>query len=251
MSSSIWMQCAGGSRVGQFAADPWRVVESQHQVSTRKLVDSDREQQVLEQLIESAKPPTRTDTPMHYLLFTPFRYPPLRHGSRFGTRGESGIWYGSELLRTALAEVSYYRLLFLEGTSADLGLVETELTAFTVEIDTASGVDLTAPPFDAYEAVLASPSEYRETQALGQAMRADGVEAIRYASARDLDGGNNVAVFVATAFARRQPRELETWHCSATREVVDFARRDYFDRVVHTFQRADFLVGGSLPAPAL
>jgi len=28
--------------------EPWRVVEAQHQVSTRKLVDSDAEQQVLE-----------------------------------------------------------------------------------------------------------------------------------------------------------------------------------------------------------
>ena len=46
MSSSIWTQCAGDSRVGPLQLSPWRVVESQHHVSTRKLVDS------LDELIE-------------------------------------------------------------------------------------------------------------------------------------------------------------------------------------------------------
>src|SRR5260370_1119544 len=73
------------------------------------------------------------------LLFTPFRYPPLRHGSRFGSRYERGIWYGAETLRTAFAEVAYYRLLFLEGTEADLGLLQTDLSAFSVRVRTHRG----------------------------------------------------------------------------------------------------------------
>src|SRR5688572_2941241 len=168
MSSSIWTRCAGASKVLELRLDPWRVVESQHQVSTRKLVDTDREQELLEHLIEDAKPPDQTRGRIHYLLATPFRYPPLRHGSRFGTRTERGIWYGSEMLRTAFAEVSYYRLLFLEGTTADLGLIETELTAFRASVRTRRGIDLTLPPFARYEKVLASRSNYRQTQALGR-----------------------------------------------------------------------------------
>src|SRR3954470_4873943 len=134
MSSSIWMQCGGASNARALETEPWRVVEAQHQVSTRKLVESDEEQRLLEELIDAAKPPERTRSRLHYLLFTPFRYPPLRHGSRFGTRHEPGIWYGSESLHTAFAEVAYYRLLFLEGTRARLEPLETTLTAFSVNV---------------------------------------------------------------------------------------------------------------------
>jgi hypothetical protein len=226
------------------------VVEAQHQVSTRKLVDSDAEQVLLEQLIDGAKPPPRARAALHYLLATPFRYPPLRHGSRFGTRSEPGIWYGSETLRTGFAEVAYYRLLFLEGTRADLGLLQTELTAFRATVDTARGIDLTARPFTAHQTVLASKSDYHATQELGAFMREAGVEAFRYASARDVEGGVNVGVFAPAAFGRRQPKALETWHCAATRSAVEVVRRDYFGRDSFRFERAEFLVAGVLPAPA-
>jgi hypothetical protein len=248
--SNIWIQCAGDSNTRELRLEPWRVVESQHQVSTRKLVDSDAEQQLLEQLIETAKPPDRTPGRLHYLLFTPFRYPPLRYGSRFGSRSEPGIWYGSETLRTAFAEVAYYRLLFLEGTAADLGLLQTELTAYRAAVRTTRGVDLTAAPFAHYENVLASPVSYEATQALGTAMRDAGVESFRYRSARDVERGVNVGVIAPAAFGRRGPRDLETWHCSATRELVEVLRRDYFVRSSFNFNRTEFLVGGELPSPA-
>ena len=170
MSSIIWTRCAGDSELRALRLEPWRAVESQHQVSTRRLVDSDAEQRVLEDLIEGAKPPDRTRGRLHYLLATPFRYPPLPHGSRFGRRTDPGIWYGSESLRTVFAEVAYYRLVFLEGTGADLGAVETELTVFRAQVRTERGIDLAAPPFSAHEAVLASPVSYAGTQALGEAM---------------------------------------------------------------------------------
>ena len=227
------------------------MVESQHQVSTRKLVDSDAEQALLEQLIDTAKPPERAPRGLHYLLFTPFRYPPLRHGSRFGTRTERGVWYGSMAQRTAFAEVAYYRLLFLEGTSADLGLLQTELTAFRASVRTQRGVDLTKDPFDSYADALASPTSYQDAQALGTAMRAAGVEAFRFVSARDVSGGVNAGVLSPAAFGRRAPKSLETWHCSATRAAVELTRRDYFKRAAFSFPRADFLVNGLLPAPAL
>ena len=251
MSSSIWMQCAGDSRTCELLLEPWRAVESQHQIATRKLVDSDAEQQVLEEMIESAKPRLRSHTHLHYLLFTPFRYPPLRYGSRFGTREEPGIWYGSESQHTTFAEVAYYRFLFLEGSRAELGLVETELTAFSSSVRTFRGVDLLAPPFASFEAALSSPISYGETQALGRSMREAGVEAVRYRSARDVAGGVNVAVFAPGAFDSAQPSRLETWHCSATVARVEMRQRGYFERAAHTFERGEFLVDGRLPAPAL
>lgn len=251
MSSSIWTLCAGDSELGPLRLSPWRAVEAQHQVSTRKLVDTLEEQAVLEDLIDGAKPPDPTRGRLHYLLATPFRYPPLRHGSRFGTRHERGLWYGSETRRTVFAEVAYYRLLFLEGTHADLGAVSTQLTAFTVRVRTGRGADLTAPPFAAHLNAIASPVGYAASQALGQAMRAAGVELFRYPSARDSEGGVNVGIFSPAAFGAARPRALETWHCTATRQRVELVKRDYFERAAFAFPREDFLVDGRLPAPAL
>ena len=251
MSSDIWTACAGGSELRTLAVDSWRAVESQHQVATRKLVDTDAEQLLLEQLIDSVKPPVPAGGALHYLLFTPFRYPPLPNGSRFGTSRERGIWYGSERQATLFAEVAYYRLLFLHGTSATLGTVETELTAFRVLVRTARGIDLARAPFSAYERVLTLRTTYARTQALGRAMRDAGVEVFRYRSARDAGRGANVGVFDPVAFGRRRPRELETWHCTATRERVEMRRRDYFSAAAFAFTVDQFLVGGALPAPAL
>jgi hypothetical protein len=250
MSSSIWTQSAESCRALSLA--PWRVVEAQHLIATRKLVGSDAEQAVLEEILEAHKPPVRDGgVDLHYLLFTPFRYPPLRHGSRFGSRWEPGLWYGSEHLRSAFAEVAYYRFLFLEGTEADLGLVETELSAFRAPVQTDRGADLTVPPFDTWRASLTSKTSYAATQPLGTAMRAAGVEAFRYASARDVEGGVNVGVFTPRAFASRRPRDLQTWHSAATRESLELSKRDYFARARYRFAREDFLVRGALPRPSL
>ena len=250
MSSSIWTRCAGDSELRAMRASPWRAVEAQHQVSTRKLVDSAEEQELLEELIDRTKPPDVTAGRTHYLLATPFRYPPLRHGSRFGTRLERGIWYGSETRAAVFAEVAYYRLLFLDGSRAKLETLTTQLTAFRVSARTSRGVDLVASPFDKYRRAIASPARYEESQKLGAAMRAAGVELFRYPSARD-PAGVNVAAFTPAVFGKAKPRDLETWSCTARRASVELVKRDYFGREVHAFARGAFLVGRSLPAPAV
>ena len=251
MSSSIWTRCAGDSELRPLRLSPWRVVESQHQVSTRKLVDSADEQALLEELIDGAKPPDLTRGRLHYLLFTPFRYPPLRHGSRFGRRHQRGIWYGSLERRAAFAEVAYYRLLFIEGTHAQLGIVTTPLTAFRATVRTTRGVALDLPPFDAHRSAIASPVSYAATQPLGDAMRSAGVEAFRFPSARDAEGGVNVGAFTPAVFGRTKPTSLESWHCAASRERVDVTRGDYFTHETFDFARRQFLVEGQLPSPAL
>lgn len=253
MSSPIWTRCAGSSRVRALSTRPFRLVEAQHLVATRRLVDSAEEQAILEGLIERGKPPLPSDAEfegLHFLLTTSFRYPPLRHGSRFSTRHERSLWYGSKERRTAFAEAAYYRLVFLEGTAADLGRLDVEVSLFRVPVRTRRGVDLTRSPFDAFAESISSPSRYEESQALGAAMREAGVEAFRYRSARDPLGGANVALFTPRAFAARRPETPETWVGSATRALVEFQRKDFFDRTVVAFERGIFLVGGRLPAPA-
>jgi hypothetical protein len=252
MPSNIWTQSAGSSRIRRLESTAWRVVEAQHRIATRKLVDSDREQAVLEELLESAKPPLPADAAsLHYLLVTPFRYPPLTYGSRFASRWQRGIWYGSERIETALAEVAYYRLVFLEGTEADLAPLETELTAFTAAVATSRGIDLASSAFERWRAVLTSKTSYAATQPLGAAMREAGVEAFRFLSARDAGGGVNVGLFTPAAFGAARPRGLQTWHSIASRAGVEFSKRDYFERASYRFPRDLFLVRGALPHPAV
>ncbi len=253
MSQSIWTRCAGASELRGYEAGAWRVVEAQHLVGTRKLVDSAEEQDALEALLDAGKPPlpaVEGVERLHYLLFTPFRYPPLRYGSRFGTRAERGILYGSERLPTAFAEVAYYRLVFLAGTEAELGPVMTELSAFRAAFGSDSAVDLTAPPFEAWADSISSPVDYAETQALGRDMRADGVTLARYRSARDRRHGVNIAVFSPSAILHRSPRGFETWLCTTTPERVEMTRKHLLKKGTHCFLREGFEVDGRLPVPA-
>lgn len=219
-------------------------------IATRKLVDSDAEQAVLEDLIDDVKPPAPASR-LHYLLLTPFRYPPLRYGSRFGSAMEPSLWYGSEQVHTALAETAYYRLVFLEGTAADLGTIETVHTAFRVRMSTKHGVDFLSRRFARVRGRIASKTRYDETQDLGRAMREKEIEAFRYPSARDPERGVNVAAFTPEVFRRSKPRDFMTWTAVTTREAVEFRKRDFLKPESRRFERAVFLVEGRLPSPAV
>ncbi|MET0591375.1 MAG: RES family NAD+ phosphorylase, partial [Polyangiaceae bacterium] len=183
MSSNIWMQCGAKPNVAHHQGVAWRVVEDQHRISTRRLVDTDEEHELLEALIDTSKPALPDTAPrgLHYLLFTPFRYPPLRYGSRFGTRRERGIWYGSEQIKTALSEVAYYRLLFLEGTAAarEIAPLFLVLTVFNVDLKSERAVDLSRAPFRRHREIISSKTDYLASQALGRDMREAGIELFR------------------------------------------------------------------------
>ncbi|NBT42094.1 MAG: RES domain-containing protein, partial [Alphaproteobacteria bacterium] len=58
--------------------------------------------------------PDETAT-LHYLLKTPFRYPPLKWGSRFSGRDLPSLFYGAGMGDTCLAEAAFYRLVFLDS----------------------------------------------------------------------------------------------------------------------------------------
>jgi hypothetical protein len=111
-------------------------------------------------------------------------------------------------------------------------------------------VDLSSKAFAKSRSAIASPSQYAATQALGADMRTAGVEVAKYPSARDREGGLNVAVFSPRAFTGAKPKELQTWHCVAHRGRVEVAKRDYFGVERYAFDRAEFLVNGTLPWPA-
>lgn len=254
MSSNIWTRCAGEREIGAIACSALRAVEAQHVIATRKLVDTSEEQELLDELIDTAKPAWPRSVAgkgLHYLLTTPFRYPPLRHGSRFGRRDRRGIWYGSRREETALAEVAYYRLLFLEGSAAKIDRLELELTTFRVRVKSAAGVDLSSPPFSDYRSEVSSPTSYEATQVLGEAMREAGVEIFLWPSARDPRHGPNIGLFSPVPFDGRSPERFASWHCTTTPEGVEFIRRNLRRRETRVFPRQLFLVEGRLPRPAV
>ena len=253
MSPSIWTQCAGPSEVRRLTGRFRRVVEAQFRNSTRKLVDSDDEQRALEELLDAkAKLPVPAGFEgLHYLLYTPFRHPPLRHGSRFGTRRERGILYAARELPSAFAEVAYYRLVFLEGTAAPLSPIQVDLTAFSFRLAAQRAIDLTVEPFRAFEERISSPVSYADSQQLGHDMREAAVQACLYVSARARGRGVNLAVF-DNVFRPQRPLDEERWTCTAARERVEFREQRLVGKEeTHAYERRQFLVNGKLPAPAL
>jgi hypothetical protein len=254
MSRDIWTQCAGPNRVAPIACKAWRVVEAQHKVMTRRLVDDLEEQLLLEQIVDDVKPP-RPPGPqfegLHFLLFTPFRHPPLKGGSRFGTPADRGLWYGAKLLETCLAEKAYYQILFAAGTTAKLKNLSCLWSAYQAEIRASRGIDFTAPPFAAFEDEISSPTSYAFSQRLGTQMRAAAIEACVYHSARCRKKGDAIAL-IEPAFGSRSPlRASQTWVCSLTGDGSQVAPGNVTTSDVLEFKRSDFEVDGVLPQPCM
>ena len=246
-----WSVCLAKVKPGPLGGTLRRLVESQEQVATNQLVGSLERQAVLEEMLDATKPPPRRGSEyLHYLLATPFRYPPLAHGSRFGARTEPSLFYGSMTHATVLAEAAYYRFVFWHGMMlAPVKHYVTQHTLFGAEYQTARGLKLQAPPFVSHRKALTDPGDYRQTQALGSALRAAGVEAFEFESARDAAGGINVALFTPAALAQPAPTFLEAWLCETSGEQVRFYARH--GAGVHDFPVASFQVKGKLPQPAV
>ena len=65
---SIWERCDGTSHIAPISGTLYRLVESQEQVATLSYVDTLEEQEILEALLETAKPPYPTqERDLHYL----------------------------------------------------------------------------------------------------------------------------------------------------------------------------------------
>jgi len=227
-----------------------RLVESQEQVATNNLVCSLDQQAALEEMLEATKPTLRRGTEhLHYLLAAPFRYPPLLHGSRFGIRTEPSLFYGSLTQATVLAEAAYYRFVFWSGmTTPPAEKYVTQHTLFGAAYRTAHGVNLRETPFARQQKQLTDPADYSASQQLGAALRAAGIEAFEYQSARDPGRGSNVALFTPSALAQPAPSSFESWLCETSGERVRFYARH--GAGVHDFPLELFLLKGKLPQPA-
>ncbi len=202
-----------------------RVVEAQHRVATLALVDSLAEQQLLEELLEASKPPLPPACDgLHYLLFTPFRYPPLPYGSRFRAADDPGVWYGAEQGATAFAELGYWRCRFIADSEGLQALRSVPHTLFSA---TARGParDLRRAPWrDAGD--WSHPSDYSACQAQARSARGDGLWLLRYASVRHPAHGGCAAVLTPQAFAHKNGgvQAQQTWFLHATADTATWVR---------------------------
>lgn len=203
------------SEIRRKSGTVWRAVEHQHTVSTRKIVDTRDEQELLEEILEESKPhyPVEAES-LHYLLKTPFRhYPPYPHGSRFRrVRSREGVYYASEHIRTSLAEFVHYRVRFFAASpQTPLPRTDSLVTVFAVKYASTHCLDLTLPPLVNDRARWVHPTDYSATQELADLARTAKVNVLRYESARDLEGGFNIALLSPKAFATKAPTEQQVW----------------------------------------
>ena len=204
------------------------------------LVDSLDEQQALERILDESKPPIPAPARrLHWLLFTPFRYPPPPGGSRFRGSTDPGVFYGADEIRTACAELGYWRWRHLRESPALTAMPVKPQTVFRTQI-AAGAIDLRRPPFDAARAQWTDRDGYAACQALARTAREGGVGAIRYESVRDPQRGGCGAVLAPTGFARTTPLEQQTWMLSVTRERVVWQRTGVTRGQAHEFEVAEW-----------
>lgn len=237
---NVWDKVQGHLYIKPLVLKPWRVVEAQHLLSTRALVDSIEEHQILEELIESSKPDIEYNH--NYLIFTPFRYPPLPYGSRFGSTYEPSLWYGSLDLETAFAEVSYYIQKFRFDTKADIGQLNLVHTAFKTNVISNHAVRLEEPPFQEFRTLISDKDNYQHSQTLGTKMRHAAVEAFTFYSARGSKDKLNIGIFSSNVFSPEKNNYIshqQTWLCFASHDKVEFTRSSLGKKINYSFAYSD------------
>ena len=230
MSSSTWTPRAVKSSAARVSRRLWRAVEAQHVVSTRRLVDDLDEQRLLEDILEASKPPVPPAAArLHYLLFTPFRYPPP-HASRFRATHDPGIFYGASSVRTACAELGFWRWRFLSDSAGLTTLGPAQQTLFQVSVR-AAAADLERPPFAKDAALWRNPDDYTATQAFARSAREAEISLILYGSVRDPQPGHCGAVLQPEAFSAPEPvSPAQTWLLTVTPDFAIWHRgREAFE----------------------
>jgi len=238
MSLITWTTRAVASNAIGRRFDVWRAVEAQHVAATMALTDNVEEQHVLERLLDESKPNVPPAArKLHWLLFTPFRYRPPPGGSRFRGVNDPGVLYGADEIRTACAELGYWRWRHLLDTPALSSMPTKPQTVFRAQIDTAC-VDLRQPPFAADRAVWTRPDDYGDCQRFAALVREAAIGAIRYESVRDPEHGGCAAVLTPAAFGRSSPLEQQTWMLSVARDRVIWQRTGVLRRHEIEFEAA-------------
>jgi hypothetical protein len=238
--ASISTPTALASEARPWEGSGWRAVEAQHKNATLSLVRGNlAEQDLLESIIEEAKPGLpATAAGLHFLLATPFRYPPPPSGSRFRAPLDAGVFYGAEDVKTACAEAGYWRLRFwLDSAGLAKRTTSLQMTLFEFHGSATAMIDLTRPPLAGRRSEWIGRNDYRATQSLAAQARSEAIQLIRYESARNGPDGRCLAVLTPQVFknAREpyrhqqqnwnlfiQPPDLTVWQRTLTVDSFQF-----------------------------
>lgn len=247
--AAFWRQVLETAKPTGLMGTLRRMVENQEQKVTVALVDTLAEHEVLEKLLEDSKPAGAWRSRLKrldYLLRTPWRYPPLKWGSRFGRRFEPSL-FGALSDAALFAEAGYYRMVFVEGMERPFHeRVISQFTVFEASYQTSNGMDLQWPPFAEHAAVLRHKSRYLPCQELGSELRARGIDAILYLSARSRTDAVNVALFSPAALRSRKHLRPRHGLCETRPDGVSFR----VGAELHELSRDEFLYRGRFPIPA-
>lgn len=245
------------TKFSEYRSEVWRVVESQESAATLTVVDSHEEQDLLEAMLDVAKPVYREGTEnMHYLLKTAFRYPPLKYGSRFGTQLMPSYLYASENYRTALCETAYYRFIFLDDMQTAYSKpIRSQFEIFSVLAASKKCLDLTASKFKKVQTLINDGQSYTYSHQIGEWASEQECEMIRFYSARypDLEkklnsktkiDAINVALAEPKTIRSSKPRSIQAWQCltigvdtESSPAQVSFRSRE---GEICVFKRSDF-----------
>lgn len=207
----------------------WRAVEAQHRVSTMALVDTLEEQALLEHILDDSKPALEPELQsLHYLLFTPFRYPPLPNGSRFRSATDPGVFYGAEAGRTACAELGYWRWRLLMDSPQIQSIPPVQQTLFRISAH-GNAIDLRTPPLARRRKQWTDPNDYSASQALASQARKQGVQIIQYESVRDPQSGGCAVLLSPAAFVSRKPIDSQSWTLAVFKHRVVWQRDSIFE----------------------
>ena len=123
-------------------------------------------------------------------------------GDRF-TNGDSGVFYASLTVQTAIAKTRHHRIRFLQAT--DEPAQELDMRVYAVDLN---GEFHDIRQMRESHAAYYHPSNYGKSQALAAELRDDGYNGIVYLSVRD-EGGECAAVFRPRLLSNcRQERHL-------------------------------------------
>jgi hypothetical protein len=136
------------------------------------------------------------------------------------------VFYGAESVRTASAELSYWRWKFLKDAVELEKLEPVAHTAFSAEIGTQL-VDLRRAPFSVDATKWLHPADYSGTQAFARVVREANVGGIQHQSVRDPNLAWCVALLTPKAFAKPKANPMmQTWWLAVHPNSVSWRRNN-------------------------
>lgn len=179
-------------------------------------------------------------------LLEPFKLPPLKYGSRFGSENEKGIFYASCDIITALYESVYYLFVFIKDSNMPLKPYFVTYNSFSVGLKTSNNLDLTVSEWKNLKYKISDPSSWQYSQDIGKKAREADFDSISYYSSRK-DSGVNIAVLKDGVFLNKKPQDFIYWEGYINNDYITFQSSPSQVRV---FKKSDFMIEGNFPLPS-